>query len=216
MRKTTILIVLAVFCLAVPSAQATVNKSIRIADGEHINNNLKSVNGSITIGEECVIRGKSSTVNGSIRVGRSSEVRTLSTVNGRITVRKNTTVDGRISTVNGSISCESGVEVEDEIKTVNGSVSLDNTGVLEDVTTNNGQVRVENGSRVGGDIIIRKNNNPFRFLFPKRKKINIYVTDGSVVRGSIINYDKYKDVKVYLDSSSRIEGDVEGAKVIRR
>lgn len=213
MKKSRISIIAFIICLAVSPASATVNKSIHIKDGEHLSRNLSSVNGSITIGDDCVIRGKSHTVNGSIRVGRGSEVRTLSTVNGRIVVRKESEVAGRISTVNGSISCESGVKVDDYVKTVNGSISLDRTRVGNDLTTNNGHVRVENSSYVGGDIIIRKNHNPFRFLRLKRKKISVYVTDGSVVQGDIINQDRYKDVTIFLDSSSRIEGEVKNAEI---
>jgi len=65
--KTVFTIGLLALLMAVPAFGASINKSVRIADGEE-SGGTSSVNGSITVGERAVVTGGLNTVNGSIRV----------------------------------------------------------------------------------------------------------------------------------------------------
>ena len=71
--KTTFTVGLLILLMAVPAFAATVNKSIRIADGEE-SGGATSVNGSITVGDNAVVTGGLTTVNGKIIVDSGASI----------------------------------------------------------------------------------------------------------------------------------------------
>ncbi|MBM3296977.1 MAG: hypothetical protein FJY83_05185 [Candidatus Aminicenantes bacterium] len=81
--------------------------------------------------------------------GRSSG---MTTVNGRIIVGRDCTVDGASRTVNGRIEVGEGSRVK-SLETVNGSIALgDKVTVDGDAATVNGSITCGRGSTVMGDI----------------------------------------------------------------
>lgn len=153
----------------------SVNQTIEVADGERIEGNLRSVNGSVIIGAEAEVTGNANSVNGHIRLGPDSRAGELNTVNGRIELgeraqaRQAETVNGRIrldagarveesvSTVNGRIELGPGAAVSGRVSAVNGRISLDGAeaGSLSNVR---GGIIVDNGSRVLGELIVRRSS----------------------------------------------------------
>jgi DUF4097 and DUF4098 domain-containing protein YvlB len=188
----------------------SVNRSIHVADGEH-GGGQTSVNGSIQVGARCRIEGDCTTVNGSIQVGDGSQVRDLDTVNGRITIAANVDVDGSVKTVNGSIVCNGGSKVHGRLSTVNGRIELKNTEVDEGIGTVNGDILLSAKSLVHGDIVIKGSHGHLFDL----QRLEIRISEGSRVEGSIIVRDPETEVKVYLSKDSIVTGEIKNAQVIR-
>ena len=158
--KTVFTIGLLALLMAVPAFGASINKSIRIGDGEESGGST-SVNGSITVGDDAVVTGGLRTVNGSISVGRGSTIRNaktvngtlrmadgvetgdLGTVNGAVMIGEKVSVDGSISAVNGSITVEPAARVTGEIGNVNGRITIEGAQVDGDVKTVMGDVRLQ-------------------------------------------------------------------------
>ena len=92
-------------------ADSTVNKSIRIADGQAVGSSLSSVNGGITVGSKAEVAGSAETVNGSISIRDGASIRGLETVNGSIRVANDVIVDGNVESVNGGISTQNGTRI---------------------------------------------------------------------------------------------------------
>jgi len=188
---------------------ASVNRSIRVGDGER-STGLTSVNGSIRVGSDCRIDGNCRTVNGRIEVGNGSKVRDLDTVNGRIRIGAKVDVDGDARTVNGSIACDAGSKVHGRVGTVNGRIELRNTEVDEEVSTVNGDILLEK-SVVRGDIVVKGG----RGNFFGRNRLEIRIRDGSLVEGGIIVRDGDIEVKVFLSKDSTVKGEIKNAQLIK-
>ncbi len=200
---------LLIFCLSICSygCNVSVNKSIRIDDGETRNSGFSTVNGNITIGNNCNIRGDCNTVNGRIEVGDNTELEGLHTVNGSIELGENTTVE-EVGTVNGGITCDKGTVISGDIGTINGGIRLTKTIVKHDIETHNGDITLKGESRVLGNIYIEEikgNNN---------KVLVIKITEDSVVEGDITVEDRDRKVEVILLDGGKVSGNIEGAKVI--
>ena len=220
--KTKITLMLALCLICAYGCDATVNKSITIADNQKVAEGLSSVNGSIEIGSGCAVTGGCHTVNGSIRVGTDSTVGDLETVNGRIRVAQKVIVDGDLSTVNGSIGCDSGSKVDGEVSSVNGGISLTGTTVSDalhtvngDITLNgsnggngirtvNGDITLENKSTLKGDIVIKERHG----FSTHRPHIIITISGGSTVEGGIRVEDDEVDVEVRIDKESKVTGQI--------
>ena len=158
----------------------------------------------------CVVRGSSRSVNGRIQVGRESEVEDLQTVNGKIRIAKDVKIDGDIESVNGSVRCGVGVKVDGRITTINGRIELDHTTVERDIHTTNGDITLEDKTKVKGDIVIEGKKGRGRDY----RRLNIRISGGSIVEGKIIVKDRRRDVRVYLSNGGRVLGEVEHAEVI--
>lgn len=145
---------------------------VSLAEGR----DLSSVNGSVeaTAGQSY---GRISTVNGDVRVSRGVTANEAKTVNGEIDIEADAKV-GTVSTVNGSLDIGDGANVEHTASTVNGNVELgrksrvggdvstvsgniDLTGaeVGGGIETRNGNIKLEDGARVHGGILVKKNNS---------------------------------------------------------
>ena len=193
-----------------PACRFGVNKTIYVEDGKTRNGSLNSVNGGIIIGEQCVVRGSSRSVNGRIEVGRESEVEDLQTVNGKIRIARDVKIDGDIESVNGSIRCGAGVNVDGRITAINGRIELDHTTVERDIHTTNGDITLEDNTKVKGDIVVEGKKGRGRGYH----RLDIKISGDSVVEGRIIVKDRRRDVRVYLSNGGRVLGEVENAEVI--
>jgi hypothetical protein len=178
---------------------ATVNRGIALGDGKTVRFSHHTVNGSITIGSNCDVRATCESVNGAITVGPDSRVRTLQAVNGQIDLRERVIVQGNVNSVNGSIRCSPGVKVERGVSSFNGKVELAGTTVA-----------LLRGSIVEGSIIVRRHRDS-----DSRRRVEIRVTDGSLVKGDVVVQDPDAEVAVYLANDGRVQGRIEGATVPR-
>jgi len=79
LRRTFSMLIIFVFIFG---CNMSVNRTIRIEDGETVRHSLNTVNGSVIIGKDCVIEGSCRSVNGSVLVGSRSKVGDLQSVNG--------------------------------------------------------------------------------------------------------------------------------------
>lgn len=192
------------------SCNASVNRSFYVRDGEQ-SGGLISVNGSIHLGLNCRVVGSCHAVNGNIEVGDGSRVRDLDTVNGRIHIGSNVDMDGHAGTVNGAIDCGIGSKIHGRLTTVNGSIELRNTQVDEEVSTINGDILLSEKSVARGDIVIKDRRGSSR----DHQRLNIRISGGSQVEGSIIVQDENAEVRVYISKDSTVKGEVRNAQVIR-
>jgi len=191
--------------------EVSVNRSLRVRDGEHLHHGLTTVNGSIRVGEACRIGGPCRSVNGHIDIGRSSEVADVHTVNGAIDIGREVEVNGDLGAVNGSVECAEGTRVRRDIETVNGHIRLVRTEVADDVTTRNGDIHLLEGTEVHGDVRVRRISGRNE----RSKPLRIVIGEDSVVRGDIVNeQDRFK-VEVHIAPGGRVEGEIRGAEVIR-
>ena len=189
---------------------AAVNRSIALGDGKTVRFSHHAVNGCITIGSDCDVRATCESVNGVITVGPDSRVRTLQAVNGQIDLRERVIVQGNVDSVNGSIRCSPGVKVERGVSSFNGKVELAGTTVARDIKTHDSDVALLRGSIVEGSIIVRRHRDS-----DSRRRVEIRVTDGSLVKGDVVVQDPDAEVAVYLSNDGRVQGRIEGATVFR-
>jgi predicted acyltransferase (DUF342 family) len=188
-----------------------VNRNVALGDGATVRSSHHTVNGSITVGANCDVRGTCESVNGGITVGPDSRVRTLQTVNGPIDLGERVLVRGNLYSVNGPICCAPGVRIERGISSVNGKVELTGATVARDIETCNGDVTLRGQSIVEGNIIVRKHDDHS----DHREHVEIRVADGSVVQGDVIVQDPDVDVTVYLSEGGAVQGQIQGAAVLR-
>jgi len=196
---------------ATASAETTLNKSIRISDGQSVEHSLNSINGSINIGSDAEILGGTRSVNGGIKVGDDSRTESLYSVNGGIRVGDRVTIDGDLQTINGTIRTGEETVVTGAVETVNGDADLVGTTVYADLQTVNGSVTLDRGSRIQGNVIIEEShgNNHHR-----QKALRIDIRNGSVVEGDIDVLDKDREVIVRLSNGGSVMGQIRGAEVI--
>jgi len=217
--KTTFTVGLLILLMAVPALAATVNKSIRIADGEE-SGGATSVNGSITVGDNAVVTGglttvngkiivdsgasieRAKTVNGGLRLSDNVKAEDLTTVNGSMTVGENSSIDGEITGVNGRIELARGVTVSQGISTVNGRIDLTNVEVGGNIETVNGDIELAEGSVVMGDIVVEKPDG-WNWGKEKSRKPRIVIGPGSRVEGMI---ELEREVDLFISESAEVGG----------
>lgn len=213
-QKALVYLVICVFLLiSAPFAGATVNKSIRIGDGETVERGLSSVNGSINVGASADLLRSAETVNGSINIDEDAKTRDLSSVNGTVRVGARVTVDGDLSSVNGTIRGGDNSVVTGDVETVNGSIKLNGTTVHKNLRTINGRVVLDQGSSVQGDLIIEDSNSRHRNRH--RKPLEIELRAGSTIEGDVDVRDEDRKVIIRLSGGSAVNGEVRGAEVVQ-
>ena len=215
-RKVILVFFLVLSLFIFLPARSTVNRSIRVDNGESIRDNLSTVNGGIHIGRQCRISGSARTVNGGIRVGDGSSVHALKTVNGRIRMGKDVRISGRVHTVNGGIHAGRGCEIRGSVSTVNGGIDLEGTRVVGDIITTTSHITLEDGTRVTGDILIKKRGWSFFDIFRSRLRLRIRVRGNSVVEGDIVNRARRTEVTVFLEEGGILKGRVINARLEKR
>jgi hypothetical protein len=219
--KTATMIAAASLALlvALPAAAGTVNKSIKIGDGEETGGQT-SVNGSISIGSDATVNGgvktvngkirvddrssirNATTVNGSIRLGDSVKAHEITTVNGSITAGKNCDISGGIEAVNGSIELGAGSVVDDNVENVNGGMEFDNSIVGGDVKTVNGDVELANVSVIKGDLVVEEPSG-WGKSNQKRRNPRIIIGPGSRVEGVI---ELEREVDLFISETAEVGG----------
>ena len=165
-------------------------------------------------GSLCLQRGQHAqayrSVNGRIEVGRESEVEDLQTVNGKIRIAGDVKIDGDIESVNGSIRCRSGLSPYRYNTAIHGRIELERTTVELDIHTTNGDITLEDNTKVKGDIVVEGKKGSGR----DTSHLDIKISGNSVVEGKIIVKDRRRNVRVYLSNGGRVLGKVENAEVI--
>lgn len=198
------------FLLFLSACTASVNETVYVNDGEVRDKDINSINGGIIIGENCKVYGNCRAVNGTIKVGKNSIVAGLQSVNGQIKVEEKSMVKGNISAVNGRVTLGTGVQLNGELSTINGDIELDQTMVAKNIETVNGDIYLLNGSIVEGDIKIKGKSK----WSGDKRKIDIYLREGSQVKGNIETDDENISVKVHVSGESKILGDVINAEIV--
>ncbi len=217
--KTAFTVGLLCMLLATPAFAGTINKSVKIGDGE-TSDGASSVNGSVTVGSDAVVSGNVKTVNGSVRVHSGATIEnaktvngglkiadnvtadSLSTVNGGINVGESSTINGSIEAVNGRIGMERGSKVARGIENVNGEIELSGAEVGRDVVTVNGDIDVADGTVVRGDIRVEKPSG-WNWGKEKRRKPRIVIGPGSTVEGVI---DLEREVELFISEDASVGG----------
>jgi DUF4097 and DUF4098 domain-containing protein YvlB len=213
-------------CLLV--ASCGVNSSITFEDGTTHEGNQVTVNGGVRVGTDCTINGNCRTVNGRVSVGSNSHVRSLrsvngsielddnvvvngdlETVNGGIRVGSDVSVEGNLETVNGGVSVASGGSIQGTLRTVNGGIDLDRTEVTGALITTNGDITLENGSRVIGNLVIRGSKGN------ERKPPTITLSGRSIVQGDIEIHDEDRGVRLVLIDGGQVTGST-GSAIVER
>jgi hypothetical protein len=197
---------LAVTVLALAAWGCGVNRSYNIEDGTTRSSGIRTVNGSVRVGSDCKIGGECRTVNGRVELGDRSSSGSLHTVNGRVEVGARCEVDGDVTTVNGSVTCGPETQVEADVTTVNGTIRLSGTRVGRNVELVNGDVLLEDGAVVAGDIVISGSGN--------ESDVEIRIGPGSVVEGDV-RARASREVRVILVGDGEVRGEIRGAEVIR-
>ncbi|MDQ7064813.1 MAG: hypothetical protein Q9P90_11285 [candidate division KSB1 bacterium] len=197
--------------LALSACNLSVNESITVADEETHNGSINAVNGNIIIGKNAVVKGDCRAVNGNIFIDQGATARKAMSVSGGIEIRDRARIERSVESVNGPVQIGREVDIFGTIKSINGSIELVSSYVEKDITTINGNISLLDGSRVRGDIIIKENKGSEVGI----RRIKIVLQKGSVVEGDILVKDKNVEVKVFLDASSAVKGQVVGAEVVQ-
>lgn len=184
-----------------------VNGAVHAQAGQQYGD-LETVNGSITVDGD-VIAQDISTVNGSIKLAERAQAGDVETVNGSIRIGRNAVIARNLETVNGSIFVDHGSQVGGNIETVNGGIGLVATQLGGSIETVNGDITVGVGSRVTGDIQIKKPS--FNFSLSAPRKPRIIIGPDAVVQGKL-HFER--EVTLHVHTSATI-GPVSGATAQR-
>ena len=180
--------------------QSSVNGSISVGQGAVIDGSLSTVNGSIRIDEDVTLKDVK-TVNGTIRIASGSSADDVSSVNGAIRLGENVSVAGGVEVVNGRISLDKGTKVADGVSNVNGEISLTGAEVGGDLSTVNGDVLLNDGSTLRGDLVVEK---PGGWGWSeKSNKPRVIIGPNSTVVGNIVLERK---VELFISDSAEVGG----------
>lgn len=129
------------------------NGSITLGSGVQAHT-IKARNGAIRLGGETRVRAIDNR-NGMIEVGPSASVEgSVDTRNGAIRVGRNGTIGADATTRNGAIELAEDSRVEGNATSRNGRIRLLSASVGGHVRVLSGDIELENGSEVGGDVRI--------------------------------------------------------------
>lgn len=200
------------FFLAVPALLLAgcigVNKSITVADGEHLQRDLSTVNGSIRIGRDAVVEGDAETVNGSVelgpgctagavetvngkvKVGEGAKAASVEAVNGAIEIGPAAEIAGAVETVNGRITVGAGTVVAGAVEAVNGQIVLHGADVGR-LANHSGGMVLEAGSRVRGELRVSKSRG-----FGNNKPVTVIIHADSRVAGPLV-FERPVDLRIH-------------------
>ena len=180
---------------------STITNSRILNGNDTVTGEVETVNGTIRIGSSSIVE-QVSTVNGSLRLDDGVQAKNLETVNGSVRVGGNSTIDGNIEAVNGKITVGTASVVRGYIENVNGEISLDGAMLEQHIGTVNGDITIDNGSTVQGDIIIEKPGG-WGFFKKKQRAPRIIIGANSRVEGEIRTE---REIKLYVHDSAEIGG----------
>ncbi len=181
--------------------ESTVNGNISVGAGATISGGLSTVNGTIRVDDD-VRLDDAETVNGALRLGDGVTASSLGTVNGSIRVGERGNIEDGIEAVNGRIEAGGGTVVGSGISNVNGEIELSGAEVSGDVSTVNGDVLLNDGTAVLGDVVIEKPNR-WNWGNKQSRKPKVIVGPGSRVDGYVI---AEREIDLYLSESAQVGG----------
>jgi DUF4097 and DUF4098 domain-containing protein YvlB len=111
--------------------------------------------------------------------------------------------------VNGDVEVAADSRIQGEITTINGDIELQKTWIKQDLETRHGNIMLDQGTELKGDIIIRGDSGKHNRL------LTIQILNGSKVQGNIRIIDPNRRVEVQVSADSEIRGEVIHAKVIK-
>lgn len=178
-----------------------VNSSIHV-DANSQMGNVTTVNGSIDIGVGASAN-KVKAVNGSIEINDDATINSAETVNGRIRVNQRVNVQSYLTTVNGRIVLAGESRVNDKVTSVNGRIQLINASIGANIETRNGDITLQDGSVVEGDIIVKSERHRWLGgLFNFGRNVSeIEIDASSSVLGDI---HLYREVNLSIDDDAQI------------
>jgi cytoskeletal protein CcmA (bactofilin family) len=107
-------------------------------------------------------------------------------------------VGGNVEAVNGDITLRRGSRVDGGLANVNGDLQLDAASVRGGIETTNGDVRIGTGSRVDGGILVEK---PGGWGWNKSKSLpRVTVESGAVVNGTL-RFEREVELQVAGDAT---------------
>lgn len=187
-----------------------VNGGISIETGSTAGK-LETVNGGISVGDNVRARALE-TVNGGIKVGANAQVGSIETVNGGINIGRRTVVSGDVDAVNGGVRMQAGAQVQGHVENVNGGVVAIASVIGGGIGTVNGEIFLDQGTRVGGGIHVEKPHGWGNLIqFGDSKPPRVVVGRNSIVEGEL-RFDR--EVRLYVHQTARI-GKVTGATATR-
>lgn len=191
------------------SSISKVHGSINIRDGGRAGS-LKTVNGSVEVGNEAEVE-RIKVVNGSVRIGKHAIIGGgVKSVNGSVSLADGTRAKGDVATVNGRIRLAPGTVVDGEVSTVNGRMTLSGAEVGS-LTTTNGDVELEHGAIVLGDLVVEKPENEGWHFFGKDRP-RVVIGEDCEVRGTL-RFEQ--EVELVVADSAKI-GEITGVEPERR
>jgi len=113
-----------------------------------------TINQPIHIADGSQVSRTLSSINGSVSIGKACEIDgSCHTINGSITIDDKTRIDGKVATINGSIRIGRDVNINGPVKAVNGSVSAEGGTVIDGTAaTVNGCINLV-ATRVERDLV---------------------------------------------------------------
>lgn len=181
--------------------ESTVNGNISVGAGATVSGSLSTVNGTIRVDDD-VRLDDAETVNGALRLGNGVTASSLGTVNGSIRVGERGNIEDDIEAVNGRIEAGGGTVVGSGVSNVNGEIELSGVEVSGDVSTVNGDVMLDDGTAVLGDVVIEKPNR-WNWGSKQSRKPKVIVGPGSRVDGNII---AEREIDLYISESAQVGG----------
>jgi hypothetical protein len=180
----------------------TVNGSVRIGHDSSIDGDVESVNGSIDIGANTSVAGDITTVNGKISIGAGVSAENVDGVNGSIDIGEDARIDGNVGIVNGLVVLQAGGTVGGELASVNGPIRIEG-GTVGSVKNHNGGIVLENGSRVLGELRIKKSR-----FGNSDKPITVIIHADCEVGGPLV-FERPANLRIH---ESAIVGEIQGAE----
>lgn len=170
---------------------------LEISEGKQVSN-VSSVNGSIEL-HDSVTANAVDTVNGSIEISDYVTVESAKTVNGDIETGEHFVSHGPVETVNGDIKIKGSSTLHEDAETVNGDIRITDAKVKGSLHTHNGDITLEQNSKVIGDIVYHSNHRKQRY----NNTPTLTIKQGSIVEGQII-------------LKREVELDIEDAELLRK
>ncbi len=181
--------------------ESTVNGSISVGAGATVSGDLSTVNGTIRIDDD-VRLDDAETVNGALRVGNGVTAARLETVNGSIRVGERGRIEDGIEAVNGRIEANGGTVIGSGVSNVNGEIELSGAEVGGDVSTVNGDVLLNDGTTVLGDVVIEKAKR-WNWGSKRLRKPKVIVGPGSRIDGEVV---AEREIELYISESAQVGG----------
>jgi DUF4097 and DUF4098 domain-containing protein YvlB len=124
-------------------------------------------------------------------------------------VGKQVTINQDIRSVNGNVEVAEESRIQGKISTINGGIELNKAWIKQDLETRQGDILLDQGTELKGDIVIRGNSQK------KNRPLTIQILNGSKVEGDIRVTNPDRQVEVYVSTDSEIQGKIIHAKVVK-